>query len=101
MTNVFATLAQQFLNQNTYYGGMSIPVQSLVNAYHVFRSTDYHGNSDNEEGHNYERDEQMALIMGGTDWNNGDYYVVWSVLAGSFDDYLKKLLRAEYTPSSL
>ncbi len=92
---MFAELAKQFLLQNNHYGPMGISVASLVKAYHVFRSTDYAGNSENEEGYNYKREEEMKLIMGSTDGRGTGGYFVWSVLAESFDDYLKKMLREE------
>lgn len=94
-TGLFTSLAAQYLAQNTYYAPMGIKPADLVKAYGVVRETDYYGNYDNEEGHNYRRGDLMANAMGSSDVNAGGHYFIWTVLAESFDDYLKKLLREE------
>jgi hypothetical protein len=92
---IFVPLARKFLRENSYYGPMGIEPTDLVKAYGVFRSTDYFGNHDNNEGHNFERDQTMRTVMGANDVSRGDIYFVWTVVAEEFDDYLKKLLREE------
>jgi hypothetical protein len=92
---MYLDLAKRYLKQNTYYGVMKIKPRDLVKAYGVHRETAYHGNYDNEEGHNYERETQMRATMGASDARLGEHYWVWSVLADSFQNYLDRLLREE------
>jgi hypothetical protein len=92
---LFHGLIKDFLAQHSYYAPMGIALRDAVKAYSIYRETDYHGNHDNDEGFNYEREDRMAREMNGYDRRIGEHYLVWSTLASTIDDHFKSLLRGE------